>query len=259
MDSDSEGGTSPPSAGPPAGPTGGRAASWRWRAPCGDRLERHGDALTVHAVFPIEGLELSRFRNPVLRVRGERFTLAAVEGDPRAPIYRFMLEVENLYAPPGELFLYDGNRHVERAQERRRTALAWLLFLPLIPLTPVLGLLPESLKVRLMALGLDPGRASRQSLVFEWALLFFAVLAYFLSGGLLTAPGAILGSLCLLLALDITYRVASDYEGRAPGIFGVVLALKTWVVESWRGRHGLDLPPPPPPPSDQEPPPPGPP
>lgn len=233
---------------PPTVPEAAAAGSapppvrWRWRAPCGDQLERNGDALVLAAAFPIEGLETSRFRNPVLRVRGERFTLAAIEGDARRPIYRFTLEVPNLYAPPGELMLYDGERHLERAQERRRTALAWLLYLPLVPLTPLLGLLPESLKQRLGALGFNPTRASRLSLVLEWALLFVALGGYFLAGGFFTVPGAVLGALCLVLILDVAYRVASDYDGQAPGMFGVLVALRTWVLESWRARHGA-LPP----------------
>lgn len=221
----------------------GRPTRWRWRAPCGDELERDGDRLAIAAAFPLEGLELSRFRNPVLRVRGERYELTGIEGTARRPLYRLRMEEPNLYAPPGELLLYDGERHRERAVERRRVALAWLLYLPLVPLTPLLGLLPESLKERLGALGFNPARASRLSLSFEWLLLFFATLAYLMSGGFFTVEGAILAPLCLLLALDIAYRVSSDYDGRAPGMFGVLGALRTWGIESWRGRHGLPLPP----------------
>lgn len=221
----------------------GRPSRWRWRSPCGDELVREGERLDIAAAFPLEGLELSRFRKPVLRVRGERYELIGVEGTAKRPLYRLRVEEPNLYAPPGELVLYDGERHRARSQERRRAALAWLLYLPLIPLTPLLGLLPESVKERLGVLGFNPARASRLSLFFEWLLLFFATLAYLLSGGFFTVPGAILAPICLLLALDIAYRVASDYDGRAPGIFGVVGALRTWVVETWRGRHGLPLPP----------------
>ena len=226
-----------------AAPPVARPAQWRWRAPCGDELERAGDSLVLSAAFPIEGLELSRFRNPVLRVRGERFTLASVEGDARRPTYRFLLEVPNLYAPPGELVIYDAARHLDRARERRHTALAWLLFLPMVPLTPLLGLLPERAKERLAALGFDPTRASRLSLFLEWALIGLLVLAYLFSGGFFTLPGAILGALCLLLVADVAFRVASDYDGRAPGFLGVLVALRAWVVDSWRALRGRALPP----------------
>lgn len=216
---------------PPDGST-----TWSWRAPCGDRLQRTDDRLVLEAVFPVEGLEASRYRSAVLRVGDARYTLTAIEGDPRRPTYRFALEVQNLYALPGELVVYDPDRHRARAHERRRLALAWLLFIPLVPLTPLLGLLPEGAKRRLGALGLDAGRATRLSLMFEWLLLFFALLGYLFSGGLLSAPGAVLGALCLLLAVDIAYRVAADYDNRAPGMFGVVGACRDLAVELWRTR-----------------------
>jgi len=214
----------------------------RWRAPCGDELTRRGDELVIAAAFPIEGLTLTRYRNPVLRLGDERFTLVAVEGQRRRPTYRFRAEHPNLYAPSGELVDYDPARHHERARDRRRLLLAWLVYLPLVPLTPVIGLLPEAVRLRLRVLGVDAGRAMRLSLSIEWLLLFFALLGYLFSGGFLTLAGAVLGALCLLLVTDIAYRVASDYDSRAPGMFGVVGAFRDFVVELWRTRHGA-LPP----------------
>ncbi len=226
------------------------ATDGRWRAPCGDELELRGDGLVIVAAFPIEGLRATRFRNPVLRVGERRYTLVSVDRDQRRPTYRFTLEVENLYAPAGELIDYDPLRHHERARERRRLALAWLVFIPLVPLTPVIGLLPEGVRRRLTGYGVDAGRALRWSLNLEWLLLFFALLGYLFSGGFLSLAGAVLGPLCLLLVIDIAYRVASDYDNRAPGMFGVVGAFRDFIVELWRTRPG-SLPPhddgPPPP------------
>ena len=224
------------------GPPPARSGAWRWRAPCGDDIERAGDRLTVQASFPIEELAVTRYRNPVLRLRGERYSLTAVEGSARRPTYRFVVEVPNLYAPAGDVVVYDAERHTARASERRRTALAWLVFLPLVPLTPLLGLLPERAKLRLGALGVDASRATRLSLTIEWLLLFAALLGYVFSGGLFSVGGAVLGGLCLLLSVDIAYRVASDYDNRAPGMFGVVGALRDTVIEVWRTRHPVDRP-----------------
>lgn len=232
---------------------GGEATPWRWRAPCGDELQGHGPQLVIAAAFPIEGLEASRYRNPVLRVRERRYVLLAVDGDGRRPTYRFTLEEPNLYAPPGEELDYDPERHHERARARRRLVVAWLVYLPLVPLTPIIGLLPESVRRRLTGVGVDPSRAMRLSLSLEWLLLFFALLAYLFSGGFLTLAGALLGPFCLLVVIDIAYRVASDYDSQAPGMFGVVGAFRDFIVELWRTRHGVLPPAPderPPPPAD---------
>ena len=217
-------------------PTG---ASFRWRAPCGDVCTRAGDALRIEATSTIAGLEASSYRKSVLLFFGERFVLVRRD----RLVYELGKDVDdNLYVLRGELVAYEPERHLEQRRERRRVALGFLLWVPMVPLMPVLGLLPQSVKDKLIAVGFDPGRATRMSLGIEWLLLFFALLAYAFLGGFFSLPGLVDGAITLLLALDIAYRVTADGDNQSPGMFGVVRELIGFVrgvVDTARGRDRL--------------------
>lgn len=199
-------------------------------AACGDELSRDGDLLTIRAALPIDELEPSRYRAPVLLVDGERFVLQSKEGDARRPLYRLrQIDEANAYEPEGKVLSYDGERHLERRRARRRTALAWVLWIPTVPLLPIIGLLPESWKEKLVQFGVDPGRASRLSLGLEWMLVAVLMIAYpFL---VFTWPGLLVGAAALFTAADIAYRVTADSDQRAPGAFALAGALATWVKD----------------------------
>lgn len=180
------------------------------RSPCGDELVFDGERLVIRAALPIEGLEASRYRNPVLRVDGERFVLVDVAGTKERPLYTLTVEHESLYAPAGEVIFYDGERHLERRHERRRLALAWLLWIPTVPLLPLIGLLPADVKEKLVRVGVNPGRATHASLAVELLLLGLGTIVYVASGGFFMSIGhALLGALLLGLAADIAYRVTA--------------------------------------------------
>lgn len=200
------------------------------------------DTLVLHAVFPIPDLVPARYRPPILIVDGRRFVLVSMRAaDPRAKgaaqgaaqgrtIYTLRLERPNLYEPGGREIGYDGERHLERRRERQRTALAWLLWIPTVPLLPVLGLLPEQAKQKLVHLGVDPSRATRLSLTFEWLLLALLLIVYPFTGGFFTGPGLVVGVLAFFVMTDIAYRVSADFDGRAPGAFvGLVDEIATWL------------------------------
>lgn len=215
----------------------GELSPTRTVSPCGDVLLRHGDGLTLRASSPIEGLEPSRYRAPVLVVAGERFTLTRVEGTPQKPVYCFQREQANLYERPGDEVEYDGARHLVERSARRRAAMAWMLAIPALPLMPLLGLLPEAWKQKLIFLGIDPSRASRASFVVEWMALGLLTIVYPFTGGFLTPAGAFVGGVLLLLGADILYRVSADADGRAPGMFGIVGETLRLVRVAWQAAR----------------------
>ena len=207
------------------------------RTACGDDLVREGDSLVVRASFPIEGLEPSRYRPPILVVDGERFALDRVDGTAGRPIYSLHLSNPGLYELEGNVFFYDDERHLEAERERRHVALGWMLWIPTIPFLPLLGLLPASAKDKLVSLGVDPARATRASLAIEWLLLTFGMIGYPFTGGFFTPLGAAVGVLNVIIAADIAYRVAADFDNQTPGMFGIVVDVMRWVRETiafWR-------------------------
>jgi hypothetical protein len=200
-------------------------------SPCGDKLERNGDALVIHAALPIDDLLPSPYRPPILLVGDERFVLVAREGSRMRPLYRLRLAPEaGLYEPEGKVIGYDGERHKAVREERVRHALYFLLWVPTVPLLPFLGLLPERWKNKLVHVGVDPGRATRLSIGLEWILLALLVIAYPFSGGFFTLPGAVIGAAALFVASDICFRVTSDYDNKQPGVFALAGALKEYLV-----------------------------
>jgi hypothetical protein len=97
-----------------------------------------------------------------------------------------------------------------------------MIWLPLVPLTPLLGLLPQAAKEKLEHIGIDAGRATRLSINIEWLLLFFLILVYTFSGGLFSPAGAITGLLTIVTGLDILYRVSADADHKQPGFYAIV-------------------------------------
>jgi hypothetical protein len=190
---------------------------------CGDVIERDGDRLVVDAALPIEGLEESRYRKPVLVFREQRFVLERVSGTAKRPRYELRLPEDNAYVPEGTVVYYDDERHLDRRRQRQRTALAWILWIPSVPLMPLLGLLSQETKEKM---GLDVGRATRVSLAIEYLILAVGVIAYFAVGGFFSPPGAVIGTILLVTAADIAHRVASDYDNKSPGLYSIIPA--TW-------------------------------
>ena len=183
---------------------------------------------------------------PVLPVRflkrvlyeGARFTL----DNKSALVYRLTPEAPNLYAPAGDVVFYDGDRHLERRLERKRTALAWALWLPTVPLMPLLGLLPQSTKEKLVGIGVDPARATELSLMLEWLLLTATVIAYLGVGGVFTPAGFALGAVALFLLVDIAHRVTAGAGGETPGlgsVAGEFARLARRLADTWRGKDRL--------------------
>jgi hypothetical protein len=210
---------------------------------CGDKLERNGDALVIHAALPIDDLVPAPYRAPILLVGDERFILVAREGTRKRPLYRLRVAPEaGLYEPEGKVIGYDGDRHLERRRDNVRHALYFLLWVPTVPLLPFLGLLPEKWKDKLVHVGLDPGRATRLSIGLEWLLVALLCIAYPFMGGFFTLPGFICGAAALFVAGDICFRVTSDYDNRAPGAFALAGALKDWLkdfIDFSRGKTDL--------------------
>jgi hypothetical protein len=218
------------------------------RTACGDVVIVDGDALTIRAASPIEGLVRGGYRPTILLFRGERFVLEDQDG----LVYVLRRAVEggnNSYVVDGVVVAYDEERHLERRREVARTALAWIIWLPMVPLMPLLGLLPEAAKRKLVHVGLDADRATRMSIALEWLLLVPLVIAYPFLGGFFTLPGALDGALTLLVALDIAYRVTADADQQTPGLFGVVGDLRRFVVEMVRAARRRDDDDPPGPPA----------
>lgn len=215
-------------------------------APCGDELVFVDDTLVLHAAWPIDELVPSRYRPPVLLVGEERWVLLSVAGTPRRPIYTLRREVPSLYEMAGKEIGYDEDRHLERRRERGRTAVAWFLWIPSVPLLPVLGLLPEGAKEKLIHLGIDPARATRLSLTIEWLLLALLVIAYPFTGGFFSPLGAVIGALAFFVMTDIAYRVSADLDGRAPGAFvGLIAEIGRWIRSMREPPLPLDTVPPP--------------
>lgn len=202
------------------------------KSPCGDTLERNGDALVIHAALPIEDLVPAPYRAPILLVGDERFVLVALEGSRKRPLYRLRIApAEGHYEPEGKVIGYDGDRHLERRRDNVRHALYFMLWVPTVPLLPFIGLLPESWKDKLVHVGVDPGRATRLSIGLEWMLVALLCIAYPFMGGFFTLPGAVTGAAALFVAADICFRVTSDYDNRSPGAFALAGALKDWVKD----------------------------
>lgn len=125
------------------------------------------------------------------------------------------------------MLAYDGDRHREKRRDQARTALAWLLWIPTVPLLPLIGLLPESFQAKLVHVGVDPGRATRMSLMLEWLLIALCLIVY--PFVVFTLPGLFIGALALFTAADIAYRVASDGDNRSPGAFALAGAIAAWI------------------------------
>jgi hypothetical protein len=178
-------------------------------APCGDTLTFTGDALTLDAPTPIEGLVPSMHRRPVLVVDGERYTLlSARAAGPRAVSYALERERESLYDLPGLPVLYDDERHLTRRKEKAANAAGWLAYAVLAPVMPLLGLLPQSLKHKLVGLGIDPTVSTGVSLGVEWFLCWPTVLLFLLTI-VAEAPWHIVmiaASVPLTLVADLAYR-----------------------------------------------------
>lgn len=218
-------------------------ASGITRAPCGDKLERNGDCLVIHAALPIDELVPAAYRPPILLVGDERFVLVAREGTQKRPLYRLRLAGESgLYEVDGKVISYDGERHLEVRRDKARHVLAFLLWIPTVPLLPILGLLPEKWKDKLVYVGVDAGRATRLSIALEWMLVALLVIAYPFLGGFFTPAGFICGALALFVAGDICFRVTSDYDNKAPGAFalaGAIVASVKDMIGFSRGKHDL--------------------
>lgn len=214
------------------------------RTPCGDKLERNGDHLVIHSALPIEDLEPAPYRPPILLLGDERFVLVSVEGSRRRPLYRLRRAPNEagLYEPDGKVIGYDGERHLHARRETARHALAFLLWVPTVPLLPFIGLLPESWKSKLVHIGVNPSRAGFLSIGLEWILVALCVIAYPFLGGPFTLPGFVIGALALFLACDIAYRVGADADNRAPGMFALAGELRTWIkglIGFSRGKEDL--------------------
>lgn len=192
---------------------------------CGDVLDRDGDVLVIRAQFPIEELEPARFRAPVLLVGCERFVIVAKDGPAETPRYTLRRKLANAYEPDGVVIAYDAARHLVRRTERQRTAVAWLLFVALIPLMPLLGFLPERCKRSFIGIGIDGTLASRLSVPLQTLAAAACVAAHFRAGAIFTLPGLALAALAFFLAADAAYRTSEHRDGRAPGAFALVLAL----------------------------------
>ena len=198
-------------------------------AACGDILERSGDLLVIRARFPIDGLEPSRFRAAVLVVDSERFVVVAKGGQPETPRYTLQRRDANAYEPDGVVIGYDACRHRLRRIERRRTAAAWLLFLALVPVMPLLGFLPERCKRALPAIGIDGTTASRLSVPLQTLAVAFCVAAHFEAGAIFTPRGLLLAAVAMLIAVDAAYRTSEHRDGQAPGLFAIVVAVAAMV------------------------------
>lgn len=210
---------------------------------CGDKLERNGDTLVIHAALPIDELVPATYRAPILLVGDERFVLVAREGTRSKPLYRLKVApAAGLYELAGKVIDYDGDRHLERRRNNVRHALYFVLWVPTVPLLPFIGLLPESWKDKLVHVGVDPGRATRLSIGLEWLLVALLCIAYPFTGGFFTLPGLIVGAAALFVAGDICFRVMSDYDNRSPGAFALAGALTDWVkdiINFARGKTDL--------------------
>src|SRR5687768_5657578 len=91
------------------------------KTPCGDKLERNGDVLVIHAALPIDDLVPAPYRPPILLVGDERFVLLAREGSRQRPLYRLRVAPEaGLYEPEGKVIDYDGDRHLEVRRDKVR-------------------------------------------------------------------------------------------------------------------------------------------
>lgn len=222
---------------------GPRLGSGITKTSCGDKLERNGDALVIHAALPIDDLVPAPYRPPVLLVGDERFVLVAREGSRQRPLYRLRAAPEaGLYEPEGKVIGYDADRHLEVRRDKVRHALYFLLWVPTVPLLPILGLLPEKWKDKLVHVGVDPGRATRLSIALEWMLVALLCIAYPFTGGFFTLPGLIVGAAALFVAGDICFRVTADYDSRSPGAFALAGALKDWLkdlISFSRGKTDL--------------------
>ncbi len=206
---------------------------------CGDKLERSGDTLVIHAALPIDELVPAAYRAPILLVGDERFVLVAREGTRKKPRYRLKVAPEaGHYELEGKVIGYDGDRHLERRRNNVRHALYFLLWVPTVPLLPFIGLLPESWKAKLVHVGVDPARATRLSIGLEWMLVALLCIVYPFLGGFFTLPGLIVGAAALFVAGDICFRVTSDYDNRSPGAFALAGALKDWVMDIIRFSRG---------------------
>lgn len=209
-----------------------RLGSGITKTACGDKLERNGDALVIHAALPIDDLVPAPYRPPILLVGDERFVLVAREGTTQRPLYRLRVAPDpGLYEPEGKVIGYDPDRHLDVRREKVRHALYFLLWIPTVPLLPILGLLPESWKDKLVHVGIDPGRATRMSIGLEWMLVALLTIAYPFTGGFFTFPGLVIGAAALFVAGDICFRVTSDYDNRSPGAFALAGALWDWAKD----------------------------
>jgi hypothetical protein len=139
-------------------------------AACGDALRFEGDALTIDTPRPIEGLVPSPHRRPVLVVDGVRYTLLGATPHGRGVRYTLERERESLYDLPGLPTIYDEDRHITRRKEDAARAVGWVAYAVLAPVMPLLGLLPQGLKRKLVAIGIDPTLSTGTSLGVEWFL-----------------------------------------------------------------------------------------
>lgn len=176
--------------------------------PAGDVFTYDGDTLTIDAQGAIEGLVWSPHRRPVLVVDGARYTLQQVTPNGRRVRYALTREVESLYEMPGLPVLYDPERHVAARKQAVGTAAGWLAYAVLTPVMPLIGLLPQSLKHRLVAIGIDPTVSTGVSLGVEWFLCWPTVGLFFLTI-LASAPWYVVLTAALVpltLVADLAYR-----------------------------------------------------
>lgn len=175
-----------------------------------DRLRFEGERAIVESPREMPDWRASRFRRTEVRLEGERFFVAAVERVGRGYRYRLELWPADLTDRPSHALDYDAAYVEARDAGRERAFLALALWPLVVVAMPLLGLLWHRSKRRLAGLlGLDPGRATRVSLLVQYVtVLVLGVLTWALTLAPEYAPVTWRQTLitALVLLVDAAYR-----------------------------------------------------
>lgn len=202
-----------------------------------DRVYGDDGTLVIRAGAPIEGAEPSTHRPTVIVVDDVRWRL---DGHRReGPLHVYALSPWNPgpFEREGLVIAYDPDRVHNARVAQLSLALRTVLLLALLPVSPLVGLLPEKNKAWLRDRGLLPPASQASSLLVEWLLMYAlagAGILSFLAGSLLLWLA--LCAATFAVGVDIAYRVTLLSEHRDVGM----LAWPREFVRTLRERSPAD-------------------